>query len=223
MSDVIERKCHGCPTPVEINRNNVTSVIYYKKKYYHLECFCKIAEKRSQSKTKSVSTEWQAVLNNISEIKADTQKMVLRSLNENDLNNWLLSNYDVASVPKSFWQLIADLEKGVYKRKKCRAISMETLLGAWNWGQKRLNKINSKNKTNNCGPKNDDDRLRYDLAILIGHMGDYIKYTTRTKEEVVEIKNRIQNTNKINCENIYVQSKEKQNNENILDLMNDIF
>ena len=97
------------------------------------------------------------------------------------------------------------------------------LVDMWKWGQVRLNRIASKNKTNNMGPKNDTDRLRYDLSILLGHVGDFIKYTTRTKEEAVEIKNRVQTISKINYENLNIQSKEKTSDSNILDLMNEIF
>jgi hypothetical protein len=135
----------------------------------------------------------------------------------------LLGNYDIAAAPSRFWQIVADLERGVYKGKKCRPVSISMLFDMWKWGQNRLNKIASKNKTNHMGPQNDTDRLRYDLSILIGHVGDYIKYTTRTKEESVEIKNRVQITNKINYENLNMQRKEKQNDNNILDLMDDIF
>ena len=216
------RKCGGCAKAIEINKDNIGNVLYYKNKYYHSKCFCEIAEKRSKAKI-NTATEWQNALGNIIELEMDTKKMLEVAFAKDELNEWLLSNYDISAVPSSFWQVAADLDRGVYKGKKCRPINTSMLVCVWKWGQSRLNKIASKNKTNNMGPKNDVDRLRYDLSILIGHVGDYIKYTTRTKEESVEIKNRVQTTSKINYENLSVQSKEKPSDGNILDLMNDIF
>lgn len=222
MSVTILRKCGGCSNAIEINRDNVADVCYYKNKYYHSKCFCEIAEKRSKAK-RSTAAEWKEALDNLCELEADTKKMLESAWAKDDLNEWLLCNYDIAAVPTRFWQVAADLERGLYKGKKCRPVSMGMLADMWKWGQNRLNKIASKNKTKNMGPQNDTDRLRYDLSILIGHVGDYIKYITRTKEESVEIKNRVQTTKKINYENLNVYSKEKQNDSNILDLMDDIF
>lgn len=222
MSDIILRKCGGCSDTIEINRNNIVDVLYYKNKYYHSKCFCEIAEKRSKAK-RSTALEWKNALDSLLEIETDTKKMLEGAWAKDDLNEWLLSNYDIAAVPSHFWQVAADLERGIYKGKKCRPVSISMLFDMWKWGQNRLNKIASKNKTNNMGPQNDTDRLRYDLSILIGHVGDYIKYTTRTKEESAEIKNRVQTTSKINYENLNMQRKEKQNDNNILDLMDDIF
>ena len=222
MPNTILRKCGGCSNAIEINRNNISDILYYKNKYYHSKCFCEIAEKRSSAK-RSTAVEWKEALDNLWELEIDTRKMLESSWIKDDLNEHLLSNYDIAVVPTRFWQIVADLGNGTYKGKRCKPVSMETLLGAWKWGQKRLNGINAKNKTNHTGPKNESDRVVYDLAILIGHIGDYIKYTSRTKEESAEIKSRIQNSNKINCENIRTQSNNNQSDENILDLMNDIF
>lgn len=216
------RKCAACPKPIEIDKNHTSNIVFYKKKYYHSKCFCDLATKRSQSKIKTAS-EWKNALDNLWEIETDTKKMLESALAKDDLNEWLLANYDIAAVPTRFWQMVADLERGIYKGKKCRPISINMLTDMWKWGQKHLNKIDAKNKTNHNGPQNDVDRLRYDLSILISHVGDYIKYTTTTKEESAEIKSRVHATNKINYEKLYTQSKEKQNDDNILDLMNDIF
>lgn len=222
MPNTILRKCGGCSDTIKISRNNISDVTYYKNKYYHSKCFCEIAEKRSKAK-RSTATEWQEALDNLWALETDTKKMLEAFWIKDALNEHLLSNYDIAAVPTRFWQIVADLSNGTYKGKRCKSVSMETLLGAWQWGQKRLNGINAKNKTNHMGPANDSDRVMYDLAILIGHIGDYIKYTSMTKEESAEIKSRVQNTNKINYENLRVQQKDKQDDGNILDLMDDIF
>ena len=94
----------------------------------------------------------------------------------------------------------------------------------WKWGQKNLNKIYANNKTKNKAPNDAFGRIRYDLAVLIRHTDDYIKFTTRSKEEAIEIADRVENARKFNYEKIYAQSKKEESSSNdILDLMNEIF
>lgn len=221
MGDVIVRKCNACKGEIVISRSE-SNAIYYDKMYYHKDCFHALATKRSQS-NRGKPEKWMAALSHIDTIEAETRKMLDSAWVKDDLNTWLLEHYDIAMVPARFWQIVADLDSGLYKGRSCKPISAMTLLGMWKWGQKRLNGINAKNKTNHKGPSNDSDRITYDLAILISHVGDYIKYISRTKEEYAEIKSRIQNTNKINYDTVCMQSHEKKNDENILDLMDDIF
>lgn len=176
------RKCGACPKPIEIDKEHTSNIVYYKNKYYHSSCFCDIATKRSQSKIKSAS-EWKEALDNLWELEAETDKMLKSSIAKDELNEWLLSHYDIAVVPARFWQIAADLERGVYKGKKCRPVSMDMLLGMWKWGQKKLDEIAANNRANRNGPSNGDDRIRYDLAILLSHTNDYIKYQNRVKTE----------------------------------------
>lgn len=184
------RKCAACPNPIEIDKEHTSGIIFYKKKYYHSKCFCDLAKKRSQSKIKSAS-EWKEALDNLWELEVETEKMLKSSLTKDELNEWLLSHYDIAVVPARLWQIVADLERGVYKRKKCKPVSMEMLLGVWKWGQRKLDEINANNKAKRNGPNSGDDRIRYDLAILLSHVNDYIKYQNRVKSEREEQENII--------------------------------
>lgn len=216
------RKCIACPKPIEIDKEHTSNIVYYKGKYYHSSCFCDIATKRSQSKIKSAS-EWKEALDNLWELEAETEKMLKSSIAKDELNEWLLSHYDIAVVPARLWQIVADLERGSYKGKRCRPISMEMLLGVWKWGQRKLDEIAANNRANHKGPSNGDDRIKYDLAILLGHINDYIKHTQRNKEEVADIAAKAQNTKKFDYEKIYEQAQKKTETDDILNLMNDIF
>ena len=182
MSDIILRKCGACTELIEIDKNHTSNVVFYKKKYYHSKCFCDLATKRSQSKSKS-ATEWKEAFDNIWMLEAETKKMLENALVKNELNDWLLTHYDIAIVPSRFWQVAADLELGVYKGKKCKPVFMELLLGAWKWGQRKLDKINTNNKLNCRGPKTDTERINYDLSIIIAHIVDYEKFIARTKAD----------------------------------------
>lgn len=189
MADIIRRKCAKCKGAIEINRNNISDVIYYDQKYYHESCFEAHATQRSTSK-RGNTEQWKEALDNIWSLEEDTKKMLERFWIKDDLNVWLLDNYDVAVVPSYFWQVVTDLEGGKYKQQRCRPISVDMLHKMWVWGQRRLDQINYNNKINHTGPKNDSDRLRYDLAILISHTDDYKKHVANVQALEAERKQR---------------------------------
>jgi hypothetical protein len=145
---------------------------------------------------------WQEALGHIWELEAETKKMLESYIAKDELNSWLLDNYDVVTIPSYFWQLVADLESGKYRNKKCKPISITTLYPMWRWGQKHLDKIELSNKSNRKGPKNDNDRLRYDLAILISHTEDFKKHQNKiaameSERQIAEKENIKINYNKI--------------------------
>ena len=216
------RKCGACPKPIEIDKEHTSNIVYYKNKYYHSSCFCDIATKRSQSKIKSAS-EWKEALDNLWEIEAETEKMLKSSIAKDELNEWLLSHYDIAVVPARFWQIVADLKRGVYKGKRCRPISMEMLLGVWKWGQRKLDEIARSNKMRCKGPTNDADRINYDLSILINHISDYEKYLARSRAEETN-KQTQKETTKINYNSVSNRSETKYEGlDDISDMLDEFF
>lgn len=219
MPDVILRKCGGCSDTIEINRNNITDILYYKNKYYHSKCFCDIAEKRSKTK-RSTATEWQAALDNLWELEADTKKMLESAWVKDDLNEHLLSNYDIAAVPTRFWQIVADLGNGTYKGKRCKPVSMETLLGAWKWGQKKLDGIERNNKIKRTGPQSDESRIAYDLAVLVQKIPVFLRWKEKQKAAKQEMA-RITQDNDIDMSRIG-QAKQTSRRD-MSDISDDIF
>lgn len=217
------RKCAACPRPIEIDKEHTSNIVFYKKKYYHSKCFCDLATKRSQSKIKSAS-EWKEALDNLWELEVETEKMLKSSLTRDDLNEWLLANYDIAAVPTRFWQMVADLERGIYKGKKCKSISMDTLLGTWKWGQKKLDSIARNNKANHKGPQNDETRLVYDLAILVGKVPSYLAYKEKQKAVEIERQRELKENIKIDYGKIVNNTKKNNNNlQDISSLVDDLF
>lgn len=222
MSAVILRKCGGCSDAIEINRNNIADILYYKNKYYHSKCFCEIAEKRSKAK-RSTAVEWQTALDNLWELEADTKNMLESAWIKDDLNEWLLSHYNITTVPTRFWQIVADIGNGTYKGKRCKSITMETLLGAWKWGQKKLDSIARSNKMNHKGPVSDDARIMYDLSIIISKVPNYLSHKSKMKMLQAEEKKESTKTH-INYDN--VQETKIANNgglDDISGLLDDIF
>lgn len=223
MPDIILRKCGGCSDAIEINRNNITDILYYKNKYYHSKCFCDIAEKRSKAK-RSTAVEWQTALDNLWELEADTKKMLESAWIKDDLNDWLLSNYDIAVVPTRFWQIVAELGNGTYKGKRCKPVSMETLLGAWKWGQRKLDSIAKNNKVKRTGPQSDEARIAYDLAILVQKIPMFLAHERKQKAEEIERQNNIKEKISVNYNALsHMAEKQPDDNIDISSLIDDIF
>lgn len=210
VADVLIRKCAFCKGVITIDKDSIDDVLQYKNKYYHLSCFEVMATEKAASK-RGKPVEWQAALGNLRELKNETRSVIEHSWAKDDLNSWLLQHYDISVVPSRFWQIVAELEQGKYKGKKCKPIEISTILGAWQWGQTKLNRININNKKNHKGPKDDNARLSYDLSIIISKVPNYFSHLSKIKALESETKQTTEKT-KINYNNL-----ERQTNNNELD------
>lgn len=221
MGDVIVRKCNACKGEIVISRSS-NNTIYYDKMYYHKDCFHELATKRSQSK-RGKPEKWMTALSHIDVIEADTKKMLENAWIKEDLNAWLLDHYNVTTVPSRLWQILADLDCGVYKGKKCKPVTMDVLLGAWKWGQKKLDSISRNNKMNNKGPASDDARIMYDCSIIVSKIPNYLSHKSKMKMLQVEEKRESEKTH-INYDNVQ-QTKIESNGglNDISDLLDDMF
>lgn len=188
MINVERRKCNFCKQPIEIHRDNPSGVICYKKLYYHTSCFRELAEQNSQ-KTRGKPKEWKEALDGISELEMETKELMRNYWGNKEakdaLNDYLLSQYNVTTIGDArFWQVVASLNNGMYKNKRCKKVPTQTLLEAWEWGQRKLNDINKRHKMNHSGPKNDNERILYDLAVIVNKIPEYLAY--KAKQEAVK-------------------------------------
>lgn len=225
MPNIITRKCAKCKGVIEIDVDDIRDVVYFNKLYYHEDCFIAMAQQKAASK-RGKPQMWQGALDNIWNLEAETKKMLESYVAKDELNEWLLSNYDVSMVPSYFWQLVVDLESGKYKNKKCKPINISTLYSMWRWGQKRLNQIALKNKENNRGPQTDNDRIRYDLSILLSHLEDFKRYQNKVKAEKVEAQASAQKENKnidYKAINKIKEINTKRQEDDISDILDEIF
>lgn len=184
MSNVITRKCACCKDEIEINVHDIKDVIFYNKLYYHASCFEEMAKQKAASK-RGKPQMWQEALDSLWELEAETKNMLESYIAKDELNTWLLWNYNIIEVPKRFFQIVADLEVGKYKGKRCNPVKASTLCGCWKWGQKKLNEINQYNRANHKGPVDDNARLMYDLAILVSKVPQFLAY--EEKQRIAEM------------------------------------
>ena len=215
------RTCHECKEKIKVNMNNIYGIIYYKHNYYHKDCFCKIAEGHIQS-GRGKPQDWKEALDHIDELERHAKELlssrIIYKNNTDDLNEYLLSQYDVISITGRFWQVVADLNNGIYRRKRCKKVATETLLETWKWYQQKLNDINMYNKAHNKGPKNDEERIPYDLAIVVQKVPEYLAY--KEKQKAAEIEREISKKENINID--YSKIKSINNNNDGLDDISDL-
>ena len=180
MAEIITRKCACCKGEIEIDKKNISNILYFQDKYYHLNCFEVMAAEKTTSK-RGKPQMWQDALDRIWELEEETKKMLEHFIAKDELNVWLLEHYNITMIPTRFWQVVADLEMGKYKGKRCKPVAVDTLCGCWQWGQKKLNEINQYNKSHSKGPIDDTARLMYDLAVLVGKVPNYLAYKEKKK------------------------------------------
>jgi hypothetical protein len=164
---------------------------------------------------------WQDALDKIWELEAETKRMLESYVAKDELNLWLLDNYDIVEVPKRLFQVISELEVGKYKGKRCKPVTASTLYGCWKWGQQKLNEISQYNKFHNKGPIDDSARIMYDLAVLIGKIPNYLAYKEKQKAAKHEMATVVVLNDDIDMSKIG-QVKQTARND-ISDISDDIF
>lgn len=187
MSSKTTRKCGKCGEKITIDRQSLNNIIYYQNKFYHIDCFVEKVNQGMQSKR--YAKHWQEILNRLPEFQAEAKRRLEHCMIRDEFNDYLLANYDVCVVTEWFWNIVEDIGNGNYKRKKCKAVDMQTLMDTWKWGQERLNNIAASNRKKKTGPKTDAERLNYDLAIIFNHVNDYKKHVEKEKvarEEIIQ-------------------------------------
>lgn len=215
------KTCDYCKVVIPIDRHKIDEIVLFKSKYYHDDCFKKMCMDKMASKRSKLN--WKEILEDISSFKEDAKKTLELVVARDELNEYLINTYDVTAIPGSFWSMVSDLGNGSYRQKKCKPVPTRMLLDTWKWGQHHLDKIAAKNKTNNRGPINGEQRIRYDFAIVIRHIDDYKKHIAETKEQAEIVTKHTENKNRINYEQLYAQSNHQNISESIIDLMNEIF
>ena len=225
MSTILERKCAKCKKSIKIDINDIKDVVYYNNSYYHIDCFYTRAKYCIERKT-STALAWQNALNNITQYTDEASDKLWHWYWRDKLNEWLLNNYNIADVPKSFFTTVEDIENGTYRHRRCKSIPIKDMIELWMWQQQELNRIAKSNKIKHTGPQNDNDRLVYDLAIVLRKYPDFLKWRDRQKANEVAAVQEVKRP-RINYSSLEKQVLEKQKETeglgDISDLLDELF
>ena len=217
----IKRKCSCCGEDFYISKDNIDDAIYYDKKTYHSSCFINICNKRSQMKREDVSQKWTWVLNHLDSIKQESYEHLKLAVIKEDVFNFIKDAYDITIIPTTVWQKLSNIYNGTFKGMTY-GIPPEHLLDMWERKIDMLNGIANRNNTKGR-TMNVDQRINYDLSVLVNKYDSYLKWLE--KQKILEAEKEIEKNENIVGKTIgYVTQKtEKSNSDDISDLVDDIF
>ena len=217
----IKRKCSCCGEDFYISKDNIDDAIYYDKKTYHSSCFINICNKRSQMKREDVSQKWTWVLNHLDSIKQESYEHLKLAVIKEDVFNFIKDAYDITIIPTTVWQKLSNIYNGTFKGMTY-GIPPEHLLDMWERKIDMLNGIANRNNTKGR-TMNVDQRINYDLSVLVNKYDSYLKWLE--KQKILEAEKEIEKNENIVGKTIgYVTQKtEKNNSDDISDLVDDIF
>ena len=217
----IKRKCSCCGEDFYISKDNIDDAIYYDKKTYHSSCFINICNKRSQMKREDVSQKWTWVLNHLDSIKQESYEHLKLAVIKEDVFNFIKDAYDITIIPTTVWQKLSNIYNGTFKGMTY-GIPPEHLLDMWERKIDMLNGIANRNNTKGR-TMNVDQRINYDLSVLVNKYDSYLKWLE--KQKILEAEKEIEKNENIVGKTIgYVAQKaEKNNSDDISDLVDDIF
>ena len=217
----IKRKCSCCGEDFYISKDNIDDAIYYDKKTYHSSCFINICNKRSQMKREDVSQKWTWVLNHLDSIKQESYEHLKLAVIKEDVFNFIKDAYDITIIPTTVWQKLSNIYNGTFKGMTY-GIPPEHLLDMWERKIDMLNGIANRNNTKGR-TMNVDQRINYDLSVLVNKYDSYLKWLE--KQKILETEKEIEKNENIVGKTIgyVVQKAEKNNSDDISDLVDDIF
>lgn len=217
----IKRKCNCCGECFYISNENIDDAIYYDKKTYHSKCFINICNKRSNMKRKDVSQKWIYVLKNLDQIKQESYEHLQTAVTKENIFNFIRDAYDVTIIPSTVWQKLGHIYDGTLKGMSF-GIPPEHLLDMW---EKKISILNGIANRNTIKGKSMtiDQRINYDLSVLVNKYDSYLKWIE--KQKIIEAEKEIERNENIVSKSIgYSIPKTKEDGiDDISDLVDDIF
>lgn len=204
------RTCDECKNKINIDRSNINDFIYYNKKYYHIDCFVNMCNRKA--KNKRYGAKWENVLSNINDIKLSSNKFLKDVLYKDLIYEFIINNYDVNIVPNKVFTKLDAFYTGTFKGMSI-SMSPEDLYDMWTKKINYLNNLNIKNiKANKI--INGADRINYDLSVLLSKYDSYLKWKEKEKIKAEEIKEVCENaTNYTSNKSIIANAKVKHQEE----------
>lgn len=216
------RKCNECGKNINMTLEDIDSIIYFDKKYYHLECFVQMCERKSQNKR--CSKKWAEALLNLNDIKKHSKEFISDVIYKDLIYEFMLENYDLKVIPNVVFQKLDAFYSGQFKGLS-QPIKPEELYEMWTTKMNYLNKVNVHNiqlgKNIEGG-----SRIKYDLSILLNKYDDYLAWKERqkvNKEVKKQLEEDIVKETKIKKAIANIRPVVDDEEEDMDDILNDIF
>lgn len=220
----IKRICNCCKETIYIGKNDVNDSIYYDGKTYHRDCFIQICNKRASMKRVDVSEKWSWVLKNLDKVEKDSENHLLSALEKEDVFEFIRNTYGLTTIPSSVFQKLGNIYLGTFRGMSV-GIQPKYLVDMWNRKIAYLNKIANNNVTNGKEMQ-PEQRINYDLSILVNKYDSYMEWLEKQKILEQEIKNENKKTDNLvrKTQNANNSTSNLDNKEDdISELVDDIF
>lgn len=220
---VVKRKCACCKSDIAVSISSLNEVIYYDKKTYHSKCFIEMCVKRSKMKRPDVSEKWKYILNSLDKIRDESYNHFDIAIIKEAIFLFIKEAYDISIIPTSVWQKLGNIYAGTYKGMGA-GIPPEHLIDMWKQKIDMLNTLASTN-TKKGRSMTSEQRINYDLSVLINKYDRYLKWLEKQKVLEAETKN-INSQNGSNITRVIIENKVQEtnkNNDDMADLVDDIF
>lgn len=175
----VTRKCFICKNEIDLEKDG-DSYIYYKTKYYHIDCFIK--QKMNQRRNPWTREQCDKV---IDQCILEQKDKIDKQADKDKLVYWLYEKYDITYLPTYFFMKLDEIMSGTYKQVKC-AIPAADLLDMWQQKEHYLDKVALRNEMNGKSMSK-ISRINYDLAILLGKYDSYLEWKEKKQAEIQAI------------------------------------
>ena len=156
------------------------------------------------------------------QLKRNSYNHFLRSIEKQCVYDFILEVYDLNIIPTNIWEKITEIYNGTYKGMSI-GIPPEHLLDMWKRKIDMLNGVAERNEIKGI-KMSADQRLNYDLSILVNKYDSYLKWLE--KQKIIASEKEIEKSENIVCKSIgYTSSNkaEKNDSDDISALVDDIF
>lgn len=159
----------------------------------------------------------------LTNIEKKSYKHLLVVLKKEEINQFMMSEYDISIIPSSIWTKLGNIYAGTW-RGMGLGIPPEDLLDMWKRKIDYLNKVANRNIAKGR-EMSADKRINYDLSILVNKYDGYLKWKESQKileSDTQHIGERSSIDTSI-IKEVSKKSTDKSEEGEISDLVDDIF
>ena len=160
----MKRICAVCKQAVEINKENTSKAILYKKKFYHYGCFSELCDQKMASKR--ASSDWCTAKERIDALVEETTISQKEAVAEDEIYHWMIDKYSVSIINQRLFMKLKDIYSGKM-HGLAYPIPASELMDEWKHYWDELCDIRRYKRLTG------EQAINYDLAVLLGKNVEY--------------------------------------------------
>lgn len=158
---MINRICSECKKNIAIDKDNIPDdILFYKNKYYHIDCFKKMCEIKISSPRARIAI-WKQALSDIPLFVAEFKSKINALIDKDNIFVWISKEYNISKVNDRVFEKLDQVYKGKAKGQ-IYEISPKELLKEWKYYIDDLKAIHYRQNI-----KGGNNAILYDLSILV--------------------------------------------------------